>query len=339
MEKIDFVVTWVDSSDPKWIAEKRKYEGTIIKSSEEANAECRYRTNDELLRFWFRSIEKFAPWVNKIHFVTCGQKPSWLNGNHPRLNLVNHKDYIPSQYLPTFSSNVIELNLHRLPSLEEHFVLFNDDMYLLQPISDIFFFKKGEPVLSADLRYPRYLGYNNWGRFLYNDYCIVNRCFGIKKAIWENRNKWFNLKELGTKRVCQNILCYLSNRTLPVRIYEHVANPHLKSSLQELWDNCGDIMDNTSKSKFRSDEQVNQYLLCAWNQAKGLFAPIHEDKRGKQFEISPNTIEKITWAIENKQYPQVCLNDSLVNVDNDACIQKICNAFKVILPEKSEFEK
>jgi hypothetical protein len=26
MEKIDFVITWVDGSDPKWLAEKNKYE-------------------------------------------------------------------------------------------------------------------------------------------------------------------------------------------------------------------------------------------------------------------------------------------------------------------------
>ena len=338
MEKIDFVLTWVDGTDPKWIAEKRKYEKYIIESSEEANAECRYRPETEMLRYWFRGVEKFAPWVNKIHFVTCGQKPYWLNGNHKKLNLVNHNDYIPSQYLPTFSSNVIELNLHRLPNLKEQFVLFNDDMYLLQPIRESFYFREGNPVLSADLRYPRYLRYNNWGRFLYNDYCIVNRCFYIKESIWKNRGKWFNLKELGAKRVRQNILCFLANRTLPVRIYEHVPNPHLKSSLQELWDVCGDIMDNTSKSKFRSDEQVNQYLLCAWNQAKGLFVPIRDEKRGKQFEICPENIERIVAAIKNQQYPQVCLNDSPINTQNDMCIDKICNAFNVILPEKSEFE-
>lgn len=337
--KIDFVVTWVNDSDPKWIAEKQKYEKYYVKSSVEANAECRYRTDPELLRYWFRGIEKNAPWVNKIHFVTCGQKPSWLNDNHPKLNLVNHDDYIPTQYLPTFSSNVIELNLHRLSSLEEHFVLSNDDFFLLQPVEKSLFFKDGDPVLSTDLRYPRYLGYNNWGRFLYNDYCVVNNSFDIRKTVWDNRNKWFNLKELGLKRVMHNFVCYMANKTLPVRIYEHVANPHLKSSIQELWDRHDDIMDNTCKSKFRSDEQVNQYLLCAWNQAKGRFVPIRDEKRGKQFEISPNNIEKIIWAIENKQYPQVCLNDSPINVDNDACIERICNAFRIIFPNKSGFEK
>ena len=338
MEKIDFVLTWVDGSDPKWLAEKRKYDINIVESSEEANAECRFRSETELLRYWFRGVEKFAPWVNKIHFVTCGQKPYWLNGNHTKLNLVNHLDYIPNNYLPTFSSNVIELNLHRLQSLEEHFVLFNDDMFLLQPIEKKLFFKNGNPVLSADLRYPRYLGYNNWGRFLYNDYCVLNKSFNIRKSVWDNWNKWFDIKELGLKRVRQNFLCYIANRTLPVRIYEHVPNPHLKSSLEELWNNHGDIMKNTCKSKFRNDEQVNQYLLCAWNQAKGKFVPICDEKRGKQFEICPDNIDIIVDSIEKQLFPQVCLNDSPANTDNDTCVNKILNAFMKILPNKSEFE-
>lgn len=340
MKKIDFVITWVDGSDPKWLAEKEKYENVILESSKsvDANSICRYRADSELLRYLFRSIEKFAPWVNKIHFVTCGQKPNWLNISHPKLNLVNHKDYIPSEYLPTFNSNVIELNLHRLSNLEECFVLFNDDTFLLRPVSPSLFFKKGMPVLSTDLMYPSYLSYNNWGRFLYNDYCVVNNCFYIKRTIWDNRWKWFNFMELGLKQVGKNFMCFMVNKTLPVGIYEHVAQPHLKSSLQEVWDRCFDIMNITSLCKFRSDEQVNQYLLCAWNQAKGHFAPIHKNKRGQNFEISPTSIDRIVLAIKNQQFSQICLNDSPVNTQHDTCHRKICDAYNMILPNKSEFE-
>lgn len=56
-----------------------------------------------------------------------GQKPERLNENHPKLVLMNHKDYIPSDYLPTFNSQTIKLNLHRIPDLSEKFVLFIDD--------------------------------------------------------------------------------------------------------------------------------------------------------------------------------------------------------------------
>lgn len=342
MEKIDFVITWVDGSDPEWLAEKNKYKDTEnipVLSTDDANADCRYRADYDLLRYWFRGVEQYAPWVNKIHFVTCGQKPEWLNDNHPKLNLVNHHEYIPKKYLPTFNANVIEMNFHCLSKLSECFVFFNDDMFLLKPVEPSFFFKNNSPVLPADLRYPKSIGYNNWSRLVFNDYCIVNNTFDMFKSIWNNRKKWFNIQELGMKRVRQNILCYLANKSLPIGTYGHLANPHLKSSFTELWDRWPDVMDNTCVHKFRSDDQVNQWLLCAWNQAKGRFSPIRDNKRGKCFKISPTNIDEIVQTIEKQLFPQVCLNDTLLNTDNDVYNERICSAFNSILPSKSTFEK
>ena len=72
--------------------------------------------------YWFRAVEKFAPWVRKIHFVTCGHVPAFLNLAHPKLHHVKHEGFLPPEVLPTFSSHAIEMNLHRIPGLAEHFV-------------------------------------------------------------------------------------------------------------------------------------------------------------------------------------------------------------------------
>ena len=56
-----------------------------------------------------------------------------LEPDHPKLHIVNHRDFIPEEYLPTFSSHAIELNMHRIPDLAEHFLYFNDDVYLMKP--------------------------------------------------------------------------------------------------------------------------------------------------------------------------------------------------------------
>jgi hypothetical protein len=104
----------------------------------------RYR-DMRILKYWFRAVEKYAPWVNRIHFVTWGHLPDWLNTQHPKLHIVSHKDYIPEEYLPTFSSHPIELNFHRIPGLSEHFVYFNDDTFLNSTITPDFFFRKGKP--------------------------------------------------------------------------------------------------------------------------------------------------------------------------------------------------
>ena len=341
MERIDFVLTWVDGTDPAWLADKQRFERkeTAVSGADDANMECRYRADTDILRFWFRAVEKFAPWMNRIHFVTCGQKPEWLNETHPKLHWVNHRDYIPSEYLPTFNSNVIELNYHRINDLSEHFVLFNDDMILTRPISPEFYFRNGVPVLMTDLRYPKKIGYNNWSRIAFNDYCLVNRSFDIGLAIRQNKDKWFSVRDLGLRRVVQNVVSYVANKTLPVGLYGHVALPHLKSTLQEIWDRYPDIMLQTTKHKFRTDDQVNQWLLCAWNQAKGIFYPVHENGIGRNFSLSPDNIKEVCDAIIKQHYPQICINDTQNNIDPDRCAAEIVRAFETILPQKSSFEK
>ncbi|MEX6137043.1 hypothetical protein [Providencia hangzhouensis] len=32
-----------------------------------------------------------------------------MNINHPKINIVRHSDYIPAEFLPTFSANPIEI--------------------------------------------------------------------------------------------------------------------------------------------------------------------------------------------------------------------------------------
>ena len=58
-----------------------------------------------------------------------------------------HQDFIPQEYLPTFNSNVIELNLFRLEALSDKFILFNDDMFFNKPLQPSFFFTGDRPKI------------------------------------------------------------------------------------------------------------------------------------------------------------------------------------------------
>lgn len=336
---IDFVLSWVDGNDPEWLAEKKKYEKSDHCASAilDANDECRYRENG-LLRFLFRGIEEFAPWVNRIYFVTCGHKPEWLSFDNPKLSFVTHKDFIPDEYLPTFNSNTIELNYHRIEGLSEHFVIFNDDMFLLKPIEETMLFKNGYPVLDTLFDYPPKTIEHNWEHFLYNDYCILNKSFSPVKSVWENRRKWFNLQALGARRVLGNLERFLSHWTLPVGIYGHLALPHLKSSMIEVWDKYPSLMSKTSASKFRSDYQVNQWLLCAWNQAKGDFYPAHRKRLGQNLIYCDRNLQLTLDYIQNPSAPVICLNETENDIISDSTTHALYKAFETILPNKSSFE-
>ena len=105
MDKIDFVLPWVDGSDSAWIKQRNEYLG--IKNDQTQDSRFRDWEN---LQYWFRGVEKFAPWVNHIYFVTWGHIPSWLNTDHPKLTVVKHEDYIPKQYLHTFIGSEVYPN-------------------------------------------------------------------------------------------------------------------------------------------------------------------------------------------------------------------------------------
>lgn len=108
------------------------------------NSDSRYR-DFEIFQYWFMAVEKFAPWVNKVYLITDDQVPSWLE-KFDKVVVLDHAEYIPQRYLPTFNSNTIELNLGRIKDLADHFVLFNDDTFLNADVQPNDFFQHGRPV-------------------------------------------------------------------------------------------------------------------------------------------------------------------------------------------------
>lgn len=339
MYPIDFVIPWVDGSDPKWLSEKRKYRSLEDGSStlSDANGDYRYRDNG-FLKYWFRGVETFAPWVNHVFFITCNQHPEWLNTKHPKLVCINHKDYIPDFFLPTFNANTIEMNLHRIQGLSEHFVYFNDDMFLVKPISEDFFFREGNPVLDTKIIYPPSDSTHNFERLLFNDFQLLNASFNPISSILSNKDKWFNISALGLKRGLTNLFRFIVGRKLPVSTYGHLAFPHLKSSFKEVWEHHPFLLKESSSYKFRSDSQVNQWLLCAWNQAKGTFYPTHRNRIGSYFIFNDDNLEAIKEFFELLPTPLLCLNETELGIVSDSTTSYVSKEFDTLLPIKSSFE-
>jgi hypothetical protein len=147
MERIDLVYLWVDGSDPEWLQQKQR---ALAESGREYSAQAvakgRFVQCDEL-KYSLRSVEKYAPWVDRIFILTADQRPEWLNMEHPKIRLISHRDFIPAEYLPTFNSSAIEMCISEIEELGERFILANDDMFLLRPVDPSFFYtSKGLPV-------------------------------------------------------------------------------------------------------------------------------------------------------------------------------------------------
>lgn len=331
---IDFVLLWVDGSDPVWLAEKAKY----TPASNTDSTIYRYRDWD-LLEYWFRGVEKFAPWVNNIFFITYGHLPSWLNTNHPKLKIINHKDYIPKKYLPTFNANTIENNLHRIKDLSSKFVLFNDDMYLIKKTLPTDFFLKNKPkdTIALNIHCPKK---SLIGQHLcLNDVSLINEHFDFKESFSSNLKLWLNPKN--GPNLSRTLILKTCPR-FPGFHQPHLATSFLKSTFEEVWQKESETLDQTSSHKFRSITDVNQWLFREWQIAKGEIS-IRSHKFGKSFFIDRDGIHlkpQILKYIKNQKGKMISINDGpMSDTDFNALIWDLKTSFSQILPGKSSYEK
>ena len=326
--QIDVVITWVDGSDPEWFAEKQKY--TPDKNNDDrAN---RYR-DWGFLPYFFRGIEQNAPWVRKIHFVTWGHLPEWLDTTNPKLNIVNHKDYIPHKYLPVFSANPIEMNLHRIEGLADKFIFFNDDIILINLAKETDFFKNGLPVDTV-CEVPLRFNPGGIDHIIGNDMMIINKHFNKREVVKRNFAKWFSLKS--PKSALKNLYMFAANG------FSGFDNPHLpipilKSTLEELWQKEEAILDDTCSHRFRSNDDVNQWLTRYWQFASGKFVQ-GAKPQGKFYSIGRDNAE-IKAAILGTKQKMVCLSDDKPDIDFDKEQKFVLDLLEQKLPNKSSFEK
>lgn len=331
----DFVVMWVDGNDPEWQKEKAKYDVN-------ANADgSLYRYRDwDLLQYWFRGIEKFAPWVRKIHFVTWGHIPKWLNTENSKLNIVKHSDFIPEKYLPTFSANSIENNLHRIKGLADNFVFFNDDFYLIKKVKETDFFKDNVPLDTAVLNVhcPKKSLVSQY--FCINDTSIINEHFNYKESLKQNFSKWFSLKN---GLLLFRTLALLPSPRFPGFWQSHIASSYNKSTFEKIWELEEEILDSTCSHKFRETTDVNQWVFKEWQIASGNFVA-RKANFGKSFYIDRDGIEKlkgkIIKCIKKQKVNIIAINDGpMSDKEYSDLIKDLKDAFEKILPERSSFEK
>ena len=329
--KIDFVITWVDNTDPKWreaYINYSKSEGQPVTINSE-----RYRDWDNL-KYWFRGVEKFAPWVNKIHFITYGHLPKWLNTNAPKLNIVKHSDYMDERYLPTFSSHPIEFCMHKIEGLSERFVYFNDDTFITNKISPSRFFKNGLPCDMAIMS-PMFIG-GMHGHTVYNALDIINQYFRKREVVKKNFTHWFNpkYKNYLIRNVFDIGYSYFTG------FYDHhLPQSFLKETFVNAWEKNYEQFQETCTHRFRNKEDVCIWVMRYWQLVKGDFHP-HNLTNDSKYYLLDNIpiIDDISDCIRKQKKNIIVINDSPLLTDFEKAKKDINAAFETILSKKSCFE-
>lgn len=329
--KIDVVYLWVDGNDKKWQQEKNKWLKIHNIASNDSTNKARWRNNDEL-KYSLRSIEKNIPWINHIYIITgFNQIPKWLNTKNPRITIVPHSEIMPKAAIPTFNSGAIEMCIGNIKQLNEHFLLFNDDMFITRPISQNFFFtKKGQPIY----RYKKRKHIQTIGKMMDYNSSYESRLLNTQKLIYDSYN-------------C-NMYKYLPS---------HGVESHKKSTWIQCYNNSliNKHLNSLTHSRFRNSDGIQRQLFSLINiiykYCKTLRVRDYKNTHNKMWNFIYNNIlyrksvhscpfycsdaTKI-YKLAYKPY-DICVNDEPKNTDT------VCKNNKRILeqmfPDKCKFEK
>jgi len=241
---IDAVITWVDGNDSNWQKKINNYSEVKINWADKKES-IRYNSIDEII-IAIESIIKFAPFVRNIFLVTDNQVPNHLgelitlsSNTGVNLAVIDHtvifRDY--ENYLPCFNSISIISMLYRIPDLAEHFIIFNDDTFLMKPTLRKDFFKGGYPIVRGfwDKYYEDQIFRNLYVKFL--------SIFGVKKNVGKpgyKKAQQKSAKLLGLKKYIQR---------------DHTPVSMRKSTIENFFRDNPKIFENNIKHRFRSESQ------------------------------------------------------------------------------------
>ncbi|CCY76183.1 capsular polysaccharide phosphotransferase eps10H [Eshraghiella crossota CAG:259] len=336
---IDVVIPWVDPTDKEWQASKNKFLEDLNNDKVD-NSENRFRDWDNF-KYVFRGIDKFMPWVHKIYLITCGQVPDWMNKEaDDRIVIVNHSDYIPKEYLPTFSSHPIELNLHRIKELSEHFIYLNDDYFVINETSPEDFFIDGLPCDYA-LEDPITPDHKDiFNNILINNMVLLNSHYDRRTVLKEQKKKFYSMCD---KKAFVTNMCFrpLKRNHFFGLHYSHLASNILKSTIEKVWTENREILEATSSHKFRNADDVNQFIFKNEQYVTGKFHPYNINRFGRAIQLDDTiegAVEDVCRTITDSSYKMICINDCNIE-DFDNTRTKINAALEKILPNPSVWER
>ncbi|MGI5441029.1 stealth family protein [Streptomyces shenzhenensis] len=278
---VDVVYTWVDGEEPGMRAKRARYQerGTAEILDKETNA-SRYTSHDEL-KYSLRSLAMYADFVRHIYLVTDGQKPHWLDDRAPGITVVDHRDIFPQDVLPVFNSHAIETRLHHIPGLSEHYLYFNDDVFVGRRITAEHFFHG-----SGLMKIP-----------------VSPLKIGVGKP---------HAEETATNSASKNVRRLLLDKfgRMTTNNFMHTPLPQQRGALRALEELFPQDVRRTTASRFRSPQDIAMTapLLYQYALMTGLGVPGRFSFR--YVNISrPDAEARLADLRRNRRFDFFCLND------------------------------
>lgn len=298
---VDVVYTWVNKDDPDW---REMWGNTFPDKPIDTD---RYASKEEL-RYSLRALSKNMPWVHKIYIVSNCKKPEWLCEN-PKIKWVLHEEIFPdTNVLPVFNSHSIEACLHRITDLNEHFIYFNDDMFVIRPSSYYDFFDDtGRTMVQLE------------------NYGMVHK-----------GNNFDETREFLSPAINSQILL---QKRFPLckatRLHKHTPYALKKSVLEEIEEIWAIELAQTRASKVRTPEDINlpsffyhHYALATGNAILG---------DGPYLIVRPANIKKLKQE-SIYVYKFLCFNDGDGSANDNNYLEEYRSLMYQTYPKRGTFE-
>lgn len=278
---VDVVYTWVDGEEPQMRAKRARYQehGIAEILDKETNA-SRYTSHDEL-KYSLRSLAMYADFVRHIYIVTDGQKPHWLDDSAPGITVVDHRDIFPQDVLPVFNSHAIETRLHHIPGLSDHYLYFNDDVFVGRRVTPEHFFHG-----SGLMKIP-----------------VSPLKIGVGKP---------HAEETATNSAGKNVRRLLLEKfgRMTTNNFMHTPLPQQRETLQTLEELFAQDISRTTASRFRSPQDIAvtapllyQYALMTGRGVPGKYS-------FRYVNISrPDAEKRLADLRRTRRFDFFCLND------------------------------
>lgn len=291
---VDAVYTWVDGDDPAMAAKRRAHQALSdnVIAPRETGA-SRYTDHDEL-RYALRSLEMYAGFVRHVYLVTDSQLPAWLDPDAAGLTVIDHREILPADALPVFNSHAIESRLHHIRGLSDHYLYFNDDVFINRPVRAEHFFH-GNGIARIPLS-PLKLG--------------VGAPHPLEPA---PNSAGKNAREVIRRFHGTNI----THKSL------HTPHPQLLSVMREMESLGIEELERTSYSRFRSTSDVApaSTLHHHWAIMSGRAVPA--DYRFRYVQLgTPDMRRRLARLAAGEDIDFFCLND----VDTDPAARSAAQA-------------
>lgn len=246
---VDMVFTYADGNDPAYVEKRRRYHSELPDPalsknvSDPGDLDIRFQNVGEIT-FSVNSVLKYLPWIRTISIVTDAQRPPVSPHliHSGRVRIVDHREFIPQRYLPTFSSNVLESFLYRIDGLSEIFLYNNDDYMHFSPIQTGFFYTTNkEGIIPLEMH--AYPALYRW---------ILHR---FSRALHGYRTNLHTIMISNTYSFLRKCRHRLAARDILVPV--HATKLWRKSTALHLEQEFGDILEETRRRRFRDSGDLS----------------------------------------------------------------------------------